>query len=251
MKKGNSINNKQTDNISDLSIGSYWFQLDELYKITQYIIRILSRMIMIFFYRLKIKHSNKIEDVTKPVLIVSNHKSYFDPLIISDSLPLNLKVYPLRYIAKDQLFRNPLSKAFFISIGCFPVFYGSSKDKSLEIPSKVLRNKGAVVFFPEAKCIRDDTLADPKIGVGILALRYPNVPILPLAIHGSHKVGKLGIFDRTFVSTSVGEQFYLKDKMDLDTATPELASRIIMNEIAALYESLSVRRPEKVKIYQT
>jgi hypothetical protein len=46
-----------------------------------------------------------------PLLVVANHKSYFDPLIVAGVLPLFYKYRPVYFFSKDELFlENSLSQ---------------------------------------------------------------------------------------------------------------------------------------------
>ena len=52
----------------------------------------------------------------EPFLVISNHQSNLDPPLISVSLGR-----PVKYLAKADLFRNPLSGYFFRHYGAFPI----------------------------------------------------------------------------------------------------------------------------------
>jgi len=212
-----------------------------VFSLSQFIVRMLNKAVMPFFLNLRTELKAEKKALKGPLIVIANHKSYFDPLIIAGSLPMFSSVYPLRFIAKDQLFQNSVSRLFFWILGCFPVFYGTGKDKPLELPSNILEEGGTVVFFPEAKCIREESLGEPKIGAGILALRFPEIPILPIAIHGSYRVGHSGWFKRAMVKSVIGQPFYLKDKIDMSTATPETAVEAMMHEITLMYEPMTTK----------
>lgn len=123
-----------------------------------------------------------------PLLIIANHKSFFDPLLIGTGLPFFSKLYPLRFMAKDVFFKSFFSDIIFRAIGSFPSYSGQGLDKSLKKPIKLLKHGRTVVFFPEGICIRDNTLGKARRGVGVLARQFPNIPILPIAIVNSHRI---------------------------------------------------------------
>jgi 1-acyl-sn-glycerol-3-phosphate acyltransferase len=190
-----------------------------------------------------------VQNVSGPVLLVSNHKSYFDPLVIAAAFPIGSKVYPLRFIAKDEFFQNIISAAVFYSMGAFPTYYGQGIDKSLQEPKRILMNKGSVVFFPEGQCIRSDKLGDGKIGAALLAMKVPGVTILPMAIYGSHRIGK--IFKKAEVRVNFGEPFKLKSLAKGKTA--DELTELFMKRISSAYILAlpNTRVKSKLRVYQT
>jgi len=91
-------------------------------------------------------------------------------------------------MAWDNMFETLFYGMSFRLLGAFPTFTGQGLDKSLFIPKEILKTKGTVIFFPEGKCVRDDSLNRPKRGAGVLASQFPDMSILPIAISGSYKV---------------------------------------------------------------
>jgi len=59
-----------------------------------------------------------------PLIIIANHKSFLDPLIIGLCFPFFSRIYPLRFIAKDTFFKNPIGWIFYKSVGAFPAAKG-------------------------------------------------------------------------------------------------------------------------------
>src|SRR4051812_46361979 len=50
------------------------------------------------------------------VLLVSNHQSHLDPVILGTAVPR-----PLSYMAKNDLFKNPVFAKLIRSLGAFPI----------------------------------------------------------------------------------------------------------------------------------
>lgn len=198
----------------------------------------LGRVVVPFLAKVEVVGRENAELVSKPLIIIANHKSYYDPLLIAVSLKIFSKVYPLMFIAKDQLFINPFSRFIFRSMGSFPVLYGAGRERSLETPVSILNNGGSVVFFPEARCIREERLGECKTGVTELALKVPEVCILPIAIRNSYKIKD--IFSRPRVGIAIGKPFRFMDIIDEEkNPSPERVTEKLMNEIATLYSRLS------------
>ena len=205
-----------------------------VFSLSQLIIRTLGRVFMFFMARIRVRKLEGWQNSHKPLIVISNHKSYYDPLVIACSFPVTSKVYPLRFIAKDEFFTNLISTFIFWAMGAFPTYSGQGLDKSLAKPEHVLTNGGAVMFFPEGQCYREENLGAPKIGAAMLALRHPQAQIIPMAIHNSYKIGHAF---RPVIKTTIGQPFYLKDKIAV-TSTPEQISEMFMREISNLYETI-------------
>src|SRR5215217_7715576 len=113
------------------------------------------------------------------VILAANHRSFLDPFAIGTCNPR-----PIYFVAKQELFRNPLVGWFLNRMGAFPVRRGESDEESVATALALLDRGQAVVIFPEGTRIRAGSLAKPKRGVGRLALQS-GAPVVPIAITGS------------------------------------------------------------------
>ena len=176
-----------------------------------------------------------------PLIIIANHKSFLDPLIIGLCFPFFSKIYPLRFIAKDTFFKNPIGWIFYKSMGAFPACKGQGLAASLKIPSQILREGGSVMIFPEGIRVRKHCLGQPKIGAAKLASNFPEVPIIPIAIFNTHKVGPLGLlYKRSRLRVKIGEPFGYKEKAFQLPA--ETGIKILMGEIEKSYKETATGR---------
>jgi glycerol-3-phosphate dehydrogenase (NAD(P)+) len=113
------------------------------------------------------------------VILAANHRSFLDPFAIGICVGR-----PVYFVAKRELFRNPLLGWFLNAMGAFPVRRGQSDEESVQTALALLERGQAVVIFPEGTRIRTGSLARPKRGVGRLAL-LSGKPVLPVAVTGS------------------------------------------------------------------
>ena len=166
-----------------------------LYYFFQKIVLTFAYFLLHIFANLKIDGRENAKHIRGgPLIIIANHKSFLDPLIVGLCFPFFSKIYPLRFIAKDTFFKNPIGWIFYKSVGAFPACKGQGLDASLKIPSQILREGGSVIFFFEGVRVREDFLGRPKIGAAELASHFSEIPILPIAISNTHKVGRFGLF---------------------------------------------------------
>jgi glycerol-3-phosphate dehydrogenase (NAD(P)+) len=113
------------------------------------------------------------------LILASNHRSFLDPFVIGCCVRR-----PIYFVAKRELFRNPLVGWFLNCMGAFPVRRGQADEESVETALALLDHGEAVVMFPEGTRIVNGSLGRPKRGVGRLALQS-GAPVVPVAVTGS------------------------------------------------------------------
>src|SRR5215204_462181 len=120
------------------------------------------------------------ENPRRPYLVVSNHESFTDILLISH-LPWEMK-----WLSKAELFRIPIMGWMMWLAGDIPVKrgFGPSAVEAMERCRKVLRQKVSVMIFPEGTRSKTAELLPFKDGAFRLAVEA-GVPILPLALSGT------------------------------------------------------------------
>jgi glycerol-3-phosphate dehydrogenase (NAD(P)+) len=115
------------------------------------------------------------------VILASNHRSFLDPFAIGCCLGR-----PIYFVAKQELFKNPLLGWFLNCMGAFPVKRGASDEESVATSLALLERGEAVVIFPEGTRIRTGSLGRPRRGVGRLALQSGR-PVVPIAVTNSER----------------------------------------------------------------
>jgi glycerol-3-phosphate dehydrogenase (NAD(P)+) len=117
-----------------------------------------------------------------PVIIAANHRSFIDPFMIG--LMCRRPVY---YVAKEEIFRNPIVAWLLNSLGAFPVRRGAADTDMVATAKAILLRGDPVVIFPEGTRTRPGALGKPKRGVGRLALET-GAPVVPIAMIGTESI---------------------------------------------------------------
>jgi glycerol-3-phosphate dehydrogenase (NAD(P)+) len=118
------------------------------------------------------------------IIVAANHRSFLDPFVVGACLPWRR---PTNYMAKVELFERRWQGWMLSRLGAFPVRRGESDEDSMLTARMIAERGGAVCVFPEGTRIRRGTLADPKRGVGRLALQTGAV-VIPTAVLGTEEV---------------------------------------------------------------
>ena len=160
-----------------------------------------------------------------PVLIVANHLSWYDPIVLGIFFPRRLW-----FMAKIEIFRLPLIAQICRLTGQIPVNRGEGDRTALEKALAYLRQGRAVTIFPEGVVAHHERLMRAHTGAAMLALRS-GVPILPVAHTGTRRIlWRRGWFPR--VEVQIGEPYIpqvpagVSRKTALQMVTEELMQRI-------------------------
>lgn len=114
-----------------------------------------------------------------PLLILSNHQSHLDPVMIGIACPRQLSA-----LAKKSLFVGPFGWLI-RSLGAFPIDLESSGLGGVRTSLKVLKQGAALLVFPEGARSWDGRLTPLLPGFCALA-RRSGATIVPLGIDGAH-----------------------------------------------------------------
>lgn len=119
-------------------------------------------------------------DPRRPYVVVSNHESFVDILLISH-LPWEMK-----WLSKVEILRIPVLGWNMVLAGDVPVERGTRKSalKALRRCQKVLARRVSVMMFPEGTRSETDDMLPFKEGAFRLAIDS-RVPILPLVVRGT------------------------------------------------------------------
>ncbi|MDQ0285683.1 1-acyl-sn-glycerol-3-phosphate acyltransferase [Desulfofundulus luciae] len=185
--------------------------------------RAVCRVILAFIRRWEVVGTHHLPR-SGGVLVVSNHVSYWDPVVVGCALDRQV-----HFIAKAELFRIPLLGPVIRALGAFPVRRGGGDRQAIRRALELLKQGRVVGIFPEGTRSKSGELLEPHLGAAMLALRA-KVPVLPVAVLNTR-----GVFGK--VRVHIGKPLVFS--RDNQTGRPDYqaVSRELMREIARLMDS--------------
>lgn len=115
-----------------------------------------------------------------PVLLLANHESHFDPVLINLA-----SIRPLRFVAKRELFAAPLFGRVIRHFGAVPIDRNFGRE-GLHVALDLLAQGEPVVMFPEGERTPTGAMQPLKPGVSLL-LKRVECPVVPVGIAGAYQ----------------------------------------------------------------
>lgn len=150
--------------------------------VPEFLMRFLSWLMVRALYRLRPQGIEAHVPDEGPALLVCNHVSYMDALILSASIPR-----PVRFVMYYRIFNIPVMSWIFRTAKAIPIA-GAKEDPALmqrafDEVDAALADGQLVCIFPEGALTRDGDMGTFKSGVEKILERRP-VPVVPLALRG-------------------------------------------------------------------
>ena len=161
-------------------------------------------------------------------LVVSNHKSYWDPVVVG--CILNRRI---NYMGKSELFKIPVLSAIIKNFGTFPIHRDGVHPSSIRHALDLFKNDQIVGIFPEGARNHTNELMDPHLGAAMLALKG-GVPIVPIALSGTP-----GFWRR--IKVNVGKPMTVTTSQRRKVSREEMlfVSQELMSELNRLLREIS------------
>lgn len=165
------------------------------------------------------------------MIIAMNHIHWMDIPVIGAALPLR---YRLSWLAKSELFRNPLIGAWFRQMKVIPINRGKRDLAALEAAVAALKAGAVLLIYPEGHRSRTGVLLPGRGGAVRLAMQS-GMPIVPVSIIGTER-GLAGSLTRKPVTLRIGTPYTVPPTAD-GKIPPDLMEQLtveMMQRIAAL-----------------
>ncbi len=192
------------------------------------VVRIAMSLIAWTFFRTRAYHPERVP-VAGAVILAPNHASFLDHFFLG--LALRRKV---QFMAKSQLFKAPMDKIFSPG-GVFPVRRGYDDEEAFVTAVSVLDRGGVVAMYAEGGRSRTGELSDkPRRGIGRLAL-LSGAPVVPVAIHGSHRVRNWKRLQFPKIRVYYGDPIAFERVSATTRESEQAVAEAIFAEVRALY----------------
>jgi 1-acyl-sn-glycerol-3-phosphate acyltransferase len=137
-------------------------------------------------------HPNPALDLSRPYVFVSNHQGYFDIPAAFATI-----AHPIRFVAKKSLAYVPILGWYLVLTGHVLIERGNRQQSidSLRRAGERIGRGTSILIYPEG------TRADDESGAvrafkkgGFMVALAAQVPIVPVAVEGSHHIKRKGHF---------------------------------------------------------
>ncbi len=150
---------------------------------------VVVRIIVLFVLGLNIRHREKLP-AKGPAIIVANHNSHLDTMVLMSLLPLRQLSNIQPVAAMDYFLRNRFLAWFAVNIvGILPL-KRKPDHRGEDVLSPIynaLADGRILIFFPEGSRGKPEQLSNFKSGLAKISQHFPTVPITPILLHGLGK----------------------------------------------------------------
>lgn len=162
--------------ILSILVSAYIFTL-----VPEFLMRFIVWIFMSLFYRVDKKNLDRIPE-EGPCVLVCNHVSFFDALILATAIQR-----PPRFVMDHNIFKNPLLNFIFRTARAIPIAPAKVNPellkKAYDDIAAALAEGEMVCIFPEGRITDNGEIYPFKNGIQRILERSP-VPVIPLALQG-------------------------------------------------------------------
>ena len=154
---------------------------------------VIMRTVLRLFTGIKLVNGQYLKRKT-PCIIVGNHNSHLDSVVILSSLPSNqlIKTHPIA--AGDYFGKTPFKASltrYFVNAILIPRSRpkeGEEGPDPIQLMIDVLDKGDSLILFPEGSRGEPEKFQRFKRGIGLILEQRPEIPIIPVYMKGLGKV---------------------------------------------------------------
>ncbi len=182
--------------------------------------RALCRFLIFFIWRWRVEGLENFPS-EGPVIVVANHVSYWDPVLIGSALPRQVF-----FMAKKELFAIPVLGWSLKSWGVFPVDRSHPGRGVIKRTLDLLKQGQVVAVFPEGTTRnKTGSLLPFSTGAAYFATRT-GVPVCPAAIITVRGASSWGLWRRLSLRIGPCISYSADRKQDLDSVAGQMMLEI-------------------------
>lgn len=173
---------------------------------------IVVRLIVSIVIGLRIANKERLPK-SGPAIIVANHNSHLDTLVLMTLFPISL-LDKLRPVAAEDYFLSNRFLAWF-SLNILKIIplkrqKFACREDILDGCSQALKQGDILIIYPEGTRGKPECLSEFKSGIAHLAKRHVDIPIYPIFLHGLGKSLPKGeaLLVPFFCDVFIGEAMY-------------------------------------------
>jgi 1-acyl-sn-glycerol-3-phosphate acyltransferase len=149
--------------------------------VPEFLLRFVAWVLVHTFYRIRLVHAERIPE-TGPAVLVCNHVSYVDALVIMAGSPR-----PIRFVMDHRIFETPFAGWVFRHAKAIPIAptheNAALLERAYDACAEALAQGDLVCIFPEGKLTATGEINAFRHGVTRIVERTP-VPVIPMALRG-------------------------------------------------------------------
>jgi long-chain acyl-CoA synthetase len=162
---------------------------------------ILFRPLARYYIKLRVMGTEKVAKLNHPFLLIANHSSHLDAVMLTLALPWSTRRRLMVAAAadifeewdsqnasfKEKLVRKSITSLAVLGLNIFPFQRYAGIKKSLEYAGWCMDKGWSIMIFPEGKLSKDGFMNEFKSGVGLL-VKEMDVPVVPAKIQGLYDI---------------------------------------------------------------
>jgi len=125
-----------------------------------------------------------------PVIYIANHNSHLDAMSLMTIVPSN-RIHLTHSVAAQDFFGRSGFRSWSMKNLVNAVLISRTKEERdvdpIELLDSMLRQGHSLILFPEGTRGVPGVMADFKRGVGHLASRHPDIPVIPVYLDGLYR----------------------------------------------------------------
>lgn len=158
------------------------------------------------------------------VILCSNHKSNFDPVIVCAISKRRI----VHYFSKKEMFNTPFKNFFMRQLQAFPADREKTDIYALKKSISILKEGNVLGIFAQGTRVKSGEIGEAKSGVSLFALKS-GADVVPIGINATYEKGSVIVVN---VGKPISFEKYKNQKPKAETLNE--MTNIIMENIKAL-----------------